>query len=298
MRRGRKAARLNNSVGGNPMSDGMLCKLDYFSFTFPITLLGEKDNEYTLNTVLLCLHEHTAHRLLGIVSDSLWQWEVPVGFYRNRITCPRTNVQLQWSGDNPFALCTLSGHSVDLVLRSLSVVDLARCAGGRATRLDFAVDFKTDCSPSEFCTLRENGRIKTQGNFTSQTGETCYVGSRQGERMARVYRYNEPHPRSDLLRAEVELKGDAAKIACDALTKVELTEVCLQVHLPFGWKHPLWQPGDIAVSKLPARLYDSEGAGTLRWLDLTVAPAIKKAAENGLIDLTEWLRSHFPALPL
>jgi hypothetical protein len=47
------------------------------------------------------------------------------------------------------------------------------------------------------------------------------------------------------------------------------------------------------VSKIPARAYDSEGAGTLRWLNRTVVPAIKKASQQGLIDLRQWLQDNF-----
>lgn len=272
----------------------MQCKLDWFSFTFPISPLGEKDNEYTLSHLLLAFHDHTAHRFLGVVTDSLWSWLAPVGFYRNRIQCPRTGCEIHWSGDNAYALFQASGQAVEKLLTQLDIKTIALSSNGRATRMDFAIDFVTDVPPSDFAERRDSGRIRASGRYTSETGETCYVGSRSGDRMARVYRYNPPHPRAHLLRAEVELKGDAAKIACDELTRSELTKVCLQAHLPFGWQHPLWRPGEAEISKLPARAYDREGAGTLLWLDQTVVPAIKKASEKGLINLSEWLTRHFP----
>lgn len=66
----------------------------------------------------------------------------------------------------------------------------------------------------------------------------------------------------------------------------------MAVNLPYGWKHKVWKPDLADVSKIPARAYDGDGANTLRWLNMTVAPAIKKAAENGLIDLDEWIREY------
>jgi hypothetical protein len=276
----------------------MMCKLDWFSFTFPITLLGEKDNEYTLTHILSAFHDHTGQRLLPVVTKSLWSWVQSAGFYTHKIQCPKSLITISWNAGNPFALCEISGQAVDVVLLHVSVHELALAGNKRATRLDFAVDFETEVSPEAFTALRNERAFSAYAFYTTETGDTCYVGSRNGERMARVYRYNSPHPRSHLLRAEVEYKGDAAKVACEALTRSALTEVALQCHLPFGWKHPLWQPGKAEISKLPARYYDNEGAGTLKWLEETVVPAIKKADENGLISLTEWLKSHFPKLPL
>lgn len=67
----------------------------------------------------------------------------------------------------------------------------------------------------------------------------------------------------------------------------------LSVNLPYGWRHPIWKPDNAEVSKIPARAYDGEGAGTLRWLETTVVPALKKAHDKGLIDLRLWLNDHF-----
>src|SRR5512147_3141298 len=147
----------------------MLYKLDYLSFTFPVPLTGEKDNENTLGGLLMAFHDHTAHRFLGIVTNALWQWEAPVGFYRNRIVCPKTGIQLQWSGDNAFALCSLSGQAIDSLPKYFTARDLALAANGRATRVDLAVDFETSVTPSGFSERRNSPRIKTRGTFTSET---------------------------------------------------------------------------------------------------------------------------------
>ena len=72
----------------------------------------------------------------------------------------------------------------------------------------------------------------------------------------------------------------------------DLRTITMSVNLPYGWTHAIWKPDLSQVSKIPARAYDGNGADTLRWLNLTVAPAIKKAASNGLIDLDEWIREY------
>jgi DNA relaxase NicK len=268
-------------------------KIDWFAFTFPITLLGDKDNEYTLSHILMAFHDHTKHGFLGIVTNSLWQWQQSAGFYTHRIQCPKTLITLSWSAGNPYAQFEAGGQAMDKLREKLSTFDVIRCAGTRTTRLDFAVDIETAISPKEFSVWRDSSRIVSEGLFTSVTGETVYVGSRKSDRMARVYRYAAPHPRSHLLRVEAEYKGDAAKQAADELCKFDLKTVCLSAHLPFGWHHPVWQPGNADFSKIPARAYDREGAGTLRWLRTAVVPAIRKAHHSGLIDFHEFIQENF-----
>src|SRR5437868_656037 len=86
------------------------CKLDWFSFTFPLSQTGETDNEYLLSHVLFSFHDFTAHRYLGVVTDGLWQWEAPSGFYPFTITCPKTGIRISFGGNSGFALVSLSGQ--------------------------------------------------------------------------------------------------------------------------------------------------------------------------------------------
>lgn len=271
----------------------MHCKLDWFSFTFPISSVGEGDSEYLLSQILMSFHDHTAHRFLGVVTNGLWQWQAVSGFYSSRIQCPKTLLSISWKSGNQYALCELSGQAVDRVLQVISPADLSRSSRGRCTRIDFAVDIDTATTPGDFMAERGSSAFNSTSTIKSPTGETCYLGSRSGERMARVYRYAHPHPRHHLLRIEAEYKGDAAKKACAALIDASLNIVVLSSHLPFNWQHPVWQPGSAELSKIPARAYDRAGAATLLWLTKTVVPAIKKADQNGLINLFEWLDEHF-----
>lgn len=269
------------------------CKLDWFSFTFPITLLGVSDNEYTLSHILSAFHEHTRQRLLPAITQSLWTWVQSGGFYDHKIQCPKSLITISWKAGNPYALCEISGTSVDRVLQSVTVADLASSANQRATRIDLATDIETEESPEAFATLRNKRSFRAHAFYKTETGETYYVGSRTSDRMARIYRFYPPHPRSHLLRVEIETKGDLAKNACASLIKASLTETTLSVNLPYGWAHPIWDTNSADVSKIPARAYDKDGANTLRWLSHTVAPAIKKAHDKGLIDLRLWLNDHF-----
>jgi hypothetical protein len=278
------------------MSGGLNCKLDWFSFTFPFQPTGEKDNEYLLSHVLLSFHDFTKHAYLGVVTNALWQWEAPSGFYPFTITCPKTGLRISFGGSSGFALASLSGQACDNILQHISLRDIALSAGGRATRIDLATDLETDVTPSAFSHERSSKSFKTQGVFTSPTGETVYIGSRKSERFCRVYRFSSPHPRDKYLRVEIECKGDFAKNVCSELLSSSLISVSLSVNLPYGWTHPIWTPENANISKIPARAYDGDSAETIRWLNRTVVPAIKKASQKGLIDLHDWLRDNFPEI--
>jgi hypothetical protein len=273
------------------------CKLDWFAFTFPITLLGEKDNEFTLSHILFAFHGHSAQRFLGVVTNGLWEWGSAAGFYNNRITCPDTGLSISWKAGNPFAICELSGTACDAVTRFMDVATLAQSARGRATRIDLAVDIETTVSPKEFVARRSAPAFQSTGCMHTPTGDTEYVGSRKGARMARVYRYNSPHPRSHLLRVEGEYKQGAARMICDHLVGSSLREVCLRSHLPFGWSHPIWDTEGAEVSKIPARKYDSDGAETLRWLLGVALPSALKAHREGLFNFKEWFEENSKHLP-
>jgi len=274
------------------MTTELACKLDWFSFTFPITMLGEKDNEYTLSHILSAFHDHTGQRLFRVVEGSLWTWVQSAGFYTHRIQHPKSHISISWNAGNPYALCELSGQSCDLVLQTVSTHELALSASGRATRLDFAVDIENDCTPEAFAALRNERAFRAYAFYTTETGDTVYIGSRKSDRMARVYRYNPPHPRAHLLRVEAEYKGDAAKMICDVLSLESLTFTTLTAHAPFGWTHELWQTNNVQPGKVAARHYNRSDASRLRWLNTVVAPAIKQAAQEGMIDLQEWIQEY------
>lgn len=270
------------------------CKLDWFSFTFPVRTVDNAPDDTTREGVIQAFHIWTSGIFIGVVSGELWPIAQERGHYKNRIECPITGLSINWNGKDTYALCEASGRVCDAILERIDIHVLAASAGNRSTRIDLAVDMHCDVAPRDFTEQRVEGHFKTAGFYTSQSGETCYVGSRNGERMARVYRYSEPHPRSHLLRAEVEYKGDAAKRLCEELLSVPLINVTLAAHLPFGWKHPIWDTGNVVVSKIAAREYDKANDGTYKWLTEVCWPALQKGHENGYIDLAELLKNWKP----
>lgn len=265
------------------------CKLDWFSFTFPVRTVDNAPDDTTREGVIQAFHIWTSGIFIGVVSGELWPIAQERGHYKNRIECPITSLSINWNGKDTYALCEASGRVCDALMERIDIHVLAQAANGRATRIDLAVDIECDVQPEDFVKQRDDRRFTSNGIYSSQTGQTCYVGSRSGERMARVYRYSYPHPRSHLLRAEVEYKGDAAKKLLEAMLSVPLNKLTLAAHLPFGWQHPIWQPEDAEVSKIKARAYDKANDGRWTWLMTVCWPALKKAHEEGIIDIDQLL---------
>ena len=85
------------------------------------------------------------------------------------------------------------------------------------------------------------------------------------------------------------MKGQYAKNAIQTYLSDGLIAACLAAHKPFLWIHPSWQPSEATGSKIMAKRSDKHGASTLRWLALSVAPALKKAHKEGLIVLDDWI---------
>jgi len=271
----------------------MQIKLDWYSFTFPIGQVGDGDGSYEVMQILLSFHDFTLHAFLDIVTARTWSFESSAGFYKYRIRCPKSGLCISWKPYNQYAQAELSGQVCDYVTARMAITDLMNASHGRCTRCDLATDFETDVLPADFVAMRGPSRITSNGHQNSPTGLTEYVGSRSSGRMARVYRYFGPHPRSHLLRVEVEYKGDAAKQLVAEISSSGLILATASANLPFAWMHPLWDIDRAAVSKIPARYYDRNGAGTLAWLNDSVAPALRKAHEKGLIDLAMWIYKHF-----
>lgn len=86
-------------------------------------------------------------------------------------------------------------------------------------------------------------------------------------------------------------------MACDEMTSTPLNLLGSMVNKTFDWRHPMWKEGQLMVSKIPARIYDRDGADTLHWLNTVVAPALMKAHQTGLIVLSEWIGDNLPYVP-
>jgi len=269
----------------------MLTSIDYYSFTIPLAEpmgkgMFDSDKQRAIQIFYDTVKVYTFNN--GVENN--WETEAAKGFYQVRLRHSPTNVSLSYGTINSHIFVELAGLACSNFDSQDLLIPLIERTWERATRIDFAVDIKTEITPKVFIEARSNRSFKSSGNVYSPTGATEYLGGRTSERMARVYRYNAPHPRHEFLRVETEYKGDAAKACSKHLIETSLRQACLDAHQPFGWMHETWKTEDIITARIPYSSYRPNTASTLVWLYGDVITALRKATKAGLLDLEEWLK--------
>lgn len=197
-------------------------------------------------------------------------------------------------GGQSHALIQFSGSGCKFLMEARLLEDTLVATQDRATRLDIAVDIKTDTKPTEFMEAGYNNRIKSTSIVNSPMGETCYLGSRTSQKYCRVYRYSEPHPRSKMLRVEYETKRQQARIAAKSIIGDGLEMTADKFAKYYKWEHPdAPEPSELATA-IPSEVTTRSDAKTLTWLLKQAAPAFKRLVENGTIsDPAQLFTKHF-----
>jgi len=269
----------------------MIYSIDYYAYTIPtespfIEGMFYDQQETVLNIfrTSLPVNEHSHKFVDG------WQHEHIHKHYQHRLRHTATDVCLSYGRKNAHVYVEFAGKACN-ALESIDILLLIILGTNpRCSRIDFAVDVECQISPAVFISQRHNKSFKSSGNKYSPTGGTEYIGGRTSDRMARVYRYNEPHPRHKLLRVEAEFKGDAAKATAKFLSETDVQTACLSAHQIFGWKHEVWQPDQANISKVPYKSYSPSTASTIEWLYGDVVTALRKAIRKDIIDFEDWLK--------
>lgn len=158
------------------------------------------------------------------------------------------------------------------------------------SRLDIAVDVRTDTLPSAFVNVRSHKAFRSISYIKSDSGETCYIGSNKSDRFARVYRYAEPHPRAGLLRIEYVFRRQLAKdTAALLLASEDFSSFTSAAGNTWGWAHPDWQPDHPVDEKLRVPVVTRDQDGTVNWLYTQVAPAMRRLIRTGALDLSDFM---------
>jgi len=269
----------------------MFTLIDYYSFTIPLHEpmgkgMFDSDKHYAIGVFNnVCDLEMFKN---GIEDN--WEAETARGFYQTRLRHLSADVTLSYGAINSHIFVELAGKACANFDSQDLLNKLIERTWERATRIDFAVDIKTEIAPKTFIEARTNKSFKSSGNKYSPTGGTEYLGGRSSERMARVYRYYSPHPRHEFLRVETEYKGEAAKVAAKRVVEAGVQQASLDAHQPFGWTHDVWNTGELTASRITYRTYRPDTASTLLWLYGDVITSLRKATKAGLLDLEEWLK--------
>lgn len=188
----------------------------------------------------------------------------------------------------PHALIEVPGKACEYLYQTGVMSGVMSAVQHRVTRLDVAVDIETVTDPLEFSTARPEGRFSASGYVTSETGTTCYVGSQKSDRYARVYRYNEPHERAHLLRVEMVLRGQNARLGTRDILTDGIAKYAAMLGNTYGWQHPDWQPL-IATDEKPETHRPERAAGkTLYWLADTIAPLLIRLHREGELNVVDF----------
>lgn len=188
------------------------------------------------------------------------------------------------SAKQPHFLVELSGKGCQ-AFRELNYLDpMIADISHRVTRIDLACDMECETDPAAFANRRNRGRFKSNGLERSSDGCTVYVGARKSNRWAKVYRYNEPHPRHRLLRAEHTFKGEDGKNLAAFLTDRGYEAAAAQCCAIFGWKHPSWTIEAPSEVELKAHRPERKQSKTIFWLYDTIGPLMARLINEGDLD--------------
>jgi hypothetical protein len=267
----------------------MKYSIDYYSYTIPTEApftegMFHEQQQRAINIFRTSIPEIASYSIGGE-----WEHEHAQRFYSHRWRNRDSDVALSYGQTNAHVLVEFAGKACNFLAENDLLLGVISITASRCSRIDFAVDIECKTSPKEFIAQRSNKSFRSSGNKYTPTGGTEYLGGRTSERMARVYRYYEPHPRHNQLRVEAEYKGSAAKASTKFLLETDIQTACLAAHKPFQWRHPQWKPDAVEISKIPYSNYNPSDANTIRWLYGDVVTALRKAIKGDLIDFEEWL---------
>lgn len=270
----------------------MLTKIDWISLTIKEPALIQEDAETGAIGSRAGQFDLRTTALLNLLS-TLPRWQRAPGRkpFKDVFRDKNHNVSVYSGKAFNFTLIEFSGGGCEL-LRSLSALDqLIVEFQDRITRIDIACDMETKVTPLDFAEAREPGRFKAQSFVDSQHGSTYYVGSKTSDRYARVYRYNEGHPRSHLLRCEFSLRDKEAKSVVSEIVATDVETVARRLGKTFGWLHPVWKEENEDAEKLSAAPREERQGSTVFWLMKQVIPALQRLYEEGhRDDLTEFAK--------
>jgi len=202
--------------------------------------------------------------------------------------CNETFVRIYAHPRLSHALVDITGQACERLETSGALEAVLQTCWMRVTRVDVATDIETETTPDDFAGSLTSKRFKAAGQQISEDGHTIYVGSRKSERYCKVYRYNPPHPRAHLLRVEVTLKNENAKLAAAALNETPTSLYAAQLGNVYGWTHPDWKPDHITDEKPATHVAERAEGKTIFWLNDTVAPLLARMHREGVIDVQSW----------
>jgi len=205
-------------------------------------------------------------------------------------------IRVYMSENNEWSLAEINGAGCELLTRLDLMRDVVDPVRERVTRIDVAVDIAVGEKNrvDEFVSAGYNPRFKTRSDVVSSTGRTHYIGSRTSERMCRVYQYNPPHPRAELLRIEFEVKGARAKQLAKLTQTDDVRSIAQGLIEAYDFRSPLIGQGWAGRTEFEPLRGKQRHNNTIAWIHKQVVPAVRRLVDEGVIeDLEEFVRETF-----
>lgn len=255
--------------------------VDWYSFTVPIdeslTTALEFAAMFTDET-----RRHISHSLFKEIFEcDGWEYgsgrrPYPVG-YSNR-----DKGIFVWFGKQNHALVEFSGTGCEFLRQKGLLLQLMKSTAERVTRIDIAIDYRTEKTPSEIVSQIPKGRFKATSSVKSESGETEYLGSKKSDRYARIYRYSEPHPRHEWLRTEFVVRKPHAQVAIENTLAHGVSYAAQMLANTFKVNEVMPRLDNVDET-LPAVRNDRKESKTVTWLIKQAAPAFRKLVQSGVI---------------
>jgi len=203
--------------------------------------------------------------------------------YTDTWTDEHNGISLYASPNLTHCCIEISGQGCERIIALGKIEAILAGSAQRVTRIDIASDIETSTQPAEFVSIVKHERMRANGTQNSETGQTCYVGSKKSDRYARVYRYYKPHPRSHLLRIEHVFRRKYAKSVVQAILDTSIGAVAKAAGNAFGWSHSDWNAEATEHADISIVAAERGQRTTVTWLVRSVAPAIRRLIEDGTI---------------
>jgi DNA relaxase NicK len=266
----------------------MQTRLDWLSFTLPIDY-EPHDAAQAQWFCRAALTDIGSNLKDLIFANPNWEYGAGRAPYKYGFSSPNHDIMMYVGSNTSTVLYELSGRFWERCTDLDVVKDLLLPIKDNVTRIDVSTDMETKTRPTDFANSRTKGNSLSVGYLKSPDGETVYLGSMKSDRYARIYRYEHPHPRSDLLRFEVVYRRDFSKSLAEAILQAaHWSDLAQAVERPYKFAHPDWKIGEQSDLRVELARTTREEDTTVIWLYKTCAPSLARLVAAGAVD-----RAHF-----
>lgn len=263
------------------MSDH-LARVDYYSYTLKNVIDVPKSETHWFDILT-----QSSPKYLQEYRD-MWDFNVPKRHNGYKFGYNIDNAIFVWFNGQDIHI-EITGDGCTMLYDKSALLEIIQETANQATRIDIAHDIVCDVHPDTFVALSQ-AKTSARGFQHSETGETCYIGSRKSDRYCKVYRYFPPHPRSDRLRIEYTYKSHDAKRASQALISSNEAIMAFSSGERYKWGHDVWKSlKSPDLIEIKAHRKDRNTGKTLIWWKNQVLPALEKLVKSGDYTIEEIL---------